>query len=526
MKTTQSQSRTVLRLPLSVYPGLHHLATDLVAGAPGAVELLPPFRPAEIASLHVARDPQLLDELASSNRGWGNEIGAELDRFARGGAAVIGGQQVGFAGGPLLTIDKVASILRIRDELQSRGVPAVGFFWMATEDHDFQEVSTLLLQTPAGAKRVTTAARPVSPRSVGDLPIPDSLRSSFLVAAGLPAEPEWLTPGITFRDSFARLIATAFGSGRVVLVDSMLPRMRALGAPLLCDVLGSLDDVERIVETRSNELGGRLYPPQIQPSTDGHYALFFWRNAAGERLPIRQSDGGFLVGEERVGQAELMGRIEATPESLSTGALTRPLLQDFIFRPAVFVGGPSEVAYYAQASAIHRTYGVPVPQIALRGHLLVAPTKVLRTVGRYSIAAEEIFRHPGEILSAREAPRIEDLERDVEQAAGVIGRELAHIRGLIADADATQVRPADRAIRHVRREMERLGNRGRRAIIRRDSERHRAIERLCSTLAPGGTPQDRVAGWITWWMMYRDQLIEEIVEQVEPASEYFKVVGL
>src|SRR6185503_659970 len=93
----------------------------------------------------------------------------------------------------------------------------------------------------------------------------------------------------------------------------------------------------------------------------------------------------------------------------------RPLLQDFVLAPDVFVGGPAEVAYYAQIAPLHELLGIAMPRVALRAHALVAPKRVVRGLERYGIAAEEIFTGADELLAAREPDGVAKIHEAAEK---------------------------------------------------------------------------------------------------------------
>ncbi|HWW59785.1 MAG TPA: bacillithiol biosynthesis BshC, partial [Thermoanaerobaculia bacterium] len=147
---------------------------------------------------------------------------SEIDKWTNGGQAIFAGQQVGFAGGPLYTLAKIATIVRMKRDLEKSGQPATAFFWLATEDHDWDEAATLYVpakdrQTDlAELRAIRTNGRHAM---VGPQPIPESLIVQLLALLGIE-RPQWLREGITFGESFAELIAEVFG-GEVVLVDSL-----------------------------------------------------------------------------------------------------------------------------------------------------------------------------------------------------------------------------------------------------------------------------------------------------------------
>jgi uncharacterized protein YllA (UPF0747 family) len=333
------------------------------------------------------RSPELAQALDASNRRWGIFAKDAITQWASGATrTIIAGQQVGFAGGPLYTIAKIASIVKMKRTLERQGTPATALFWLATEDHDFDEVATL--HVPARLVNANSqldllcmrATRGVDSRAVvGSLLVPELLIAQLLALFEME-RPAWLREGITFRDSFAELIASLFGN-EVILVDALLPELRRAGAPLFDAIEGKHDAIHHALQHRGEELKRAGYNEQVTPNENGEYTLLYELDEHGHRQPPTPN---------------------RKPETTSTSALTRPLLQDFVLRPDVFVGGPAEVAYYAQIAPLHELLGIDMPRIALRGHVLVAPKRVARALDRFEIEPSEIFSAADAILAERE----------------------------------------------------------------------------------------------------------------------------
>lgn len=518
-------TRTLLELPLASYPGMKGYALDLVLGRGEAralgsrresVQLRPPSRDRSA----------LASSLAASNLAWGNDVAAQLAEWSEGrSVAIIAGQQVGFAGGPLLTISKIASLLNLRASLAARGVAATAFFWMATEDHDFGEVATLDWPDRESVAKIRCPHPPGIPRAVGALPVPASLRSRLADLAGL-VDADWLRDGVTFRDSFATLVSSLFAGRGLVLVDSLDPELRRAGAPLLRSMLDAIGEIESEIAERSALVQRAGYAPQVVPGPDGRYSLLYLLGRDGERLALRYDDGAWRAGDASLAGGTLEKALDESPERISTGALMRPLLQDFVFEPAVFVGGPAEVAYYAQLVPLHARLGVTPPHVALRAHVLVAEEKVLRTIDRYGIDASELALPVDEILSKREDGAIEALRRNVDALSAGIAEAARPVVERILEADRSMERSLRRTLRRLEFHARRLESRGVRALARRDGDRHRAVTRLANALFPDGVPQDRRISWLRLWLDHGDALADRLVELAEPDSAVYRITGV
>lgn len=524
--TTLPQKIASLELPLADYPGISRFARDLVEGRGAAGELC---RRPDWSSL-APRPPRrsrapIAEALARSNAGWNNDVREPLERWARGEAiGIVAGQQVGVGGGPLYTLAKIATLFSVVRRLEARGVAAVPFFWLATEDHDFDEVAALLFQRDDDSVWIRAKESPVHRCPVGRLPLPESLRAAL--AARLGETPEWLRPGISFADSFAQLTLAATGERPLVLVDSLLPELRSSGAPLLERIADRLEELEGLIDHRSEAIERAGYRPQVTRGPEGHYSLLYLLTETDERVPIFPRDGGFSIGGKDWSAKQLRGLLRESPQSISTGVMARPLLQDDVLEPEIFVGGPAEVAYYAQLAPLHARLDVQAPAVALRGHVLVAPAKRLRALERWDVRVSELFEPLETVLGRREAARLEEADAAVAGGRADLERVAERIATIAQGADPGLERAMARSRRRMLRHLETMARRAHRAVARRDRERWEALERLQTILYPDGAVQDRVAGWIGWWMLWTPDLLERLVDEVEADAPVVRIAAI
>jgi bacillithiol synthase len=502
-----------LRFPLANYPGLSKFTSDWLAGNENATQFLERRRPAGWPGAVPAppHRAQLASALAESNRHWNHNVDADLARWATGKTfTVIAGQQVGFAGGPIYTLAKLAGMLKLKRVNEANGTPTTVFFWLATEDHDFAEVATLALtrRDPKQQLDLTTlrARKPDSKRAVGSMPIPEELTRSLIEYLDIP-RPAWLREGITFRDSFAELLTSAVDE-KFIFVDALLPELRRAGQPLFDNILKNWDNIQRELGQRSKALENAGYAPQVVPRDGEPYTLLFELDDHGNR--------------------ELLDRPRtiASPERTSTSALTRPLLQDFVLRPDLFVGGPSEVAYYAQIAPLHELLEVPMPRVALRAHELLAPKRIVRTIERFDIKPEEIFAGTDALLATREPAGVSEVEQLASEARRELIGKIVRIGEIALPAEHALARAINRSIGHIEYHFDKLTERAIRGLARKDRERYAAVRELVTTLVLDGSPQDRVTGWFGYWNEHGRHLIDRMIDEAEQDEDACKVVSL
>ena len=500
-----------MRVPLAQYPGMNRFVLDWMDGDERFLS-----RVAPAASRPVHRPPAgIVDALKESNKHWGLFVGDQLKRWATGETlTIIAGQQVGFAGGPLYTLAKLATLVRFKRDMEKQGIPVTAFFWLATEDHDFDEVATLnvpvaTLPTEKNVNRqldllCMRAIRSADSRAVvGSLPVPEALIAQLLALYDIP-RPPWLREGITFRDSFAELIGTVFGS-EIILVDALLPELRRAGAPLFEQIDQRREEIQRVLHDRAQRLEAAGYKEQVIPGNGNEYTLLYELDDRGNRQPPTAN---------------------RQPERTSTSALTRPLLQDFVLQPDIFVGGPAEVAYYAQISPLHRLLGVPMPRVALRGHVLVAPKRIERAFERYGIEPAEVFQSADRILADKEPEAVTRVRAIAEAAKRDLLTRIEDINELALPADHSLAGSIQRSIGHLEYHFGKLSERAIKGLVRKDRQRYAATRELVATFYPDHHVQDRVVSWFSYWCQYGDVLVDRMIEEVEPDSAYFKVVSL
>lgn len=493
-----------MRVPLAQYLGINRFVLDWLGGDERFLSRSGVRRPSRRSSM---QSGDLVAALLNSNRHWGIFAGDQLKQWATGETlTVIAGQQVGFAGGPLYTLAKIATLVRFKRDMAKQGIAVTPFFWLATEDHDFDEIAQL--NVPVHNRQLDLvcmrAVRTADAKSaVGPLPVPEELITELLALLEIP-RPQWLRPGITFRDSFAELIANVFGN-EVILVDALLPELRKAGAPLFDDIIAKHDAIQHALHARAQKLEAAGYKEQVIARDGNEYTLLFELDAHGRRQPLSAS---------------------RTPERTSTSALTRPLLQDFVFQPDIFVGGPAEVAYYAQIAPLHELLGVTMPRVALRGHVLVAPKRVVRAMERFAIDPDEVFTSTDHILTEREPEGVARIRALTEEGKTEWLRRVEQIRELALPAEHSLAGSIQKSIGHLQFHFDKLAERAIKGLVRKDRERYAAIREVVSTLYPDRHVQDRVLSWLPYWTQYGQLLTERIIEEIEPDSAYFRIVSL
>lgn len=473
--------------------------------------------------------------LAVANSTYGHPAAERLARQLADSRTrvVITGQQPGLFGGPLYTLSKAVAATLWAERLRETGVPAVPLFWMATEDHDFREVSQAFFYSTAEPVRFDLGTdeqplRPVGQRRLG--PRVDEVRAAL--AAAVPGERfarwadrlgVWYRAEATFGEAFAGLMTHLLGARCPLLVDSMLPAVKTAQRPWLRRLVERESDLAVVVAERDRRIGDRGYPLQITPQPD---ALPLFVIYEGERRRVeRRGEGRFgLRGRDDVDEPAdwLLGLVEREPERVSPGVRARPAIQDAIFGTDLQVVGPGELAYLPQAAPLFELLETPAPWAVPRPRLLVLEEHQADKLEATDLTLDELV-DPDLDLDARLA-RPEQTAFVEAARAGV----RAVVEGLEAPAvalDPNLERPWRKTRDQTERALENFGAKVTAAAARRDQTTRQRIETLRSLCLPLGRPQERVIAAAHYPGKYGERFVEALFEQIDLDRSNLQVIS-
>lgn len=447
-----------------------------------------------------------------------------LRRFVdEGGAMVTTGQQAGLFTGPLYTVHKILSAIRLAEALERElGVIVLPVFWAASEDHDFAEVNHAWAVADEGdLRRVSVAATsptavPMSEMRLGD-DVVAALDEFSRITASADAGP-WMTllrdayrPGATVADAFRQTIGGLFADFDLLVTDAADPALKAASAGVLLAELAHAGEHERLVAEQTARLQAAGYTTQVT-LVEGATNVF-WHGPAG-RERLHRDDGGFVATEarRRFTFDELQRLLEADPRALSPNVFLRPVVESTVFPTLAYVGGPAETAYFAQVRPLFAALGIRAPLVFPRFGAMIVPDDVAIERREIGIDAAEL-RLPEHELWERVARR--HLPAELTARLDALRRDLVSGFGGVADV-AEGIDPNLLAAMGSRRNRALLEvARAERTIVRHFKQRNGALERevrrVRNHLHPRGTPQERV---LTIFQYLRDdpRLLHRLAE--------------
>jgi bacillithiol biosynthesis cysteine-adding enzyme BshC len=474
--------------------------------------------------------------LRGQNRTFGADsaVNANLDRLAAGAAAIVTGQQVGLFSGPSYTIYKAVTALRLAADLTAAGAPAVAIFWLAAEDHDLAEINHCYWPMRGEPARLELSPEGSSKGRVGNVVLGDAVTALVDRAAGITEGParkevvaalsESYRPDETYSSAFGKLMARIFAGTGLILLDSLSAELHRLAAPIYRAALEQHGELNKSLIERGTELEKAGYHAQVK--VGGENTLLFV-DVDGERTPLRARDGGFALGQRTLSAPEAAKLLADAPEAFSPNALLRPVVQDSLLPTAAIVGGPAEIAYFAQASIVYQRLLGRMPVILPRASFTLVEPHAARLLRKYGIELADIFRGQAYLRSKMQqvllppelASRLEDSEKALREL-------LAGLREPIAKLDATLVGALETAESKILYQFGNLAGKAAHAVAQRSAVLDAHEHELMGSLYPRGALQERSLCFLPALAAHGMGLLEELTTRATPGGTKHQVLYL
>ncbi|MEO8734914.1 MAG: bacillithiol biosynthesis cysteine-adding enzyme BshC [Edaphobacter sp.] len=467
---------------------------------------------------------RLADALARQNIEFGAGAAAmvNIEKLRGGARAVVTGQQVGLFGGPLLTLLKAATaVSRAEEATRVSGVEHVPVFWLATEDHDLAEVNQVLLLTKTTVETLRAGFRTHGAVEVGGIVLGAEMEQ-VLEQAGelLGFTPVWemlrecYAAGNTLGGAFARLMARLFVDQGLIVMDAASREFHTLGAGTLRYAIEHADEMEESLLKRTGELEGLGYHAQVKVATEMSL-LFLVSGGDGERLALRRTaDGGWKAGRHVYSTADLLGILESEPERLSPNALLRPVFQDTILPTAAYIGGPSEIAYFAQSAVLYEAIlGRMTPVLPRLSATLLEPAiaTVMEAHGVQLPDAMTTAEELAQRLGARAMPI--EAKRKLAATGNALDAALTAATEYLGGIDESLGRTAEVSGSKMRYQMNRLRRMAASFELQKEDSLGKHAAAITLNVFPEGHPQERLVAGVWFVARYGDGLVERLVAE-------------
>jgi bacillithiol biosynthesis cysteine-adding enzyme BshC len=419
------------------------------------------------------------------------------------GIVVTTGQQPGLFGGPVYTLSKALSALALADSLQNAtGTPVAPVFWAATDDTDFKEASGTVISVPGGAQLLRIdheepLGRPMSAMPLGDV---SAELAALARSAGSTIDPtplelleRFYAADATIGSAFVRFLRALFAPLGISVIDASHPATRAAAKPILSAALEKADDIAAALKARNRELEGAGFTPQVQ-DVPGLSLVFSAASGGRKRVPIKAAGKHSRL------------------DDLGPNVLLRPIVERAILPTATYIGGPAEIAYFAQIAPIADVLGVARPAIVPRWSGTIIEPHVEKILKKLHLRPDDL-RDPHEAEARVARSRLpKRVIEDLSATRALLDERLDTLSNAVAEERA----PIPSAVTDGLRAnlMHRLDRFERRLIAAAKKEHADAMQEIGTargSLYPFGKPQERSLNFVPLLARYGPKLRDEML---------------
>ncbi|HEX4076068.1 MAG TPA: bacillithiol biosynthesis cysteine-adding enzyme BshC [Candidatus Acidoferrales bacterium] len=444
---------------------------------------------------------------------------SNLDRLAAGAVAIVTGQQVGLFSGPAYTFYKAISAVRVAEETTKRGIDAVPIFWLATEDHDLAEVNHSAWVTRNGLARYDLPARDEDTgKRVGEVALGESMQALVGVAAqtlqGPAAEDvsralhESYAPSETYGSAFGKLLARLLAGRGIIFIDPLDVRFHRIIAPVFLRALDEAGALTDALLARSKELESAGLHAQVKVTRE---TTLIFHNIYGRREPLRSRSGKFFAGDTELSREQIAATIESHPDLITPNALLRPVMQDSLLPTAAYIGGPAEVAYFAQSQVAYAKILGRMPAVLPRASFTIVEQPIARFLAQYGLEVRDFLRGSQHIRTQMEQKALPDvLVARFDKGEEEISALLKSYREPLGRLDATLLEALEVAERKMLYQFSQLKAKVARAENFRSGvlDRHEKI--LLDALYPNGELQERTLSALPFIAAYGPAFLDDL----------------
>lgn len=462
--------------------------------------------------------------------GSGPSVRENIEKLRDSGTvAVVTGQQLGLFGGPALSVYKALTAVSLARILQEQGCPAVPVFWLPSDDSDFLESRSTAFFGPQGSLLPLgySGPSPTSATMVGTVSLDatgDPLRRlqngappSEYQDAILRTLESTFAPGTPFTDAQGRWLAQLFRNQGLILFDSLQRGYKGALSRVFETAVMERKGLVRSLQNRARELeaGGHL----VQVPVESSESLLFWLEER-RRYKLEYRSGAYRSRGSRslrLRPGELLDRIRTGTGEFGPNVLLRPIIQDHLFPTVAYVGGPAEVAYFSQVSAISPYWKIECCVFPRVG-VTVVDRKSQRLLKKHSLDLLELLSQGASRVTQRVARTgaSKDVLDEFDRISEVVKEGLTRLQGDIVRVDPSLGKMVPRAWKRVFYQLERVEKRFLENYRSRDRVVGRHLDYLYARLQPGEKLQERVINFNQFLMEEGPGFIDGLLETIDP----------
>ncbi len=442
---------------------------------------------------------------------------------------VTTGHQLNLFTGPLYFFYKIISTINLCKQLKET-YPKHDFvpiYWMATEDHDFEEINYFNFK----GKKIQWNRGAAG--AVGELDL-EGLQQVFEVFGSQlnsSTNADFLKQlfessyikGANLTDATRSMVNELFANYGLVILDGNDKALKRLFIPFIEDELLRQTSYKKVSNTiqHLNELTAN-YKIQVQPR---EINLFYIIEGLRER--ILETDGvfGVLETDIRWTKDELLSEINKHPERFSPNVILRPLYQEVILPNLCYIGGGGELAYWLQLKSNFKAQNITFPMLLLRNSVLLITDRQKEKLHKLNVSVDDLFLNQDELMT-KVTKQISDINIDFSPQKEHLKHQFENLYDLANQTDKSFVGAVAAQETKQIKGLENLEQRLLKAQKRKLDDHLERVRLIQDELFPRQSLQERNMNFSEFYLEYGNDLLPQLTSALEPLSGSFSIMTL
>jgi len=454
--------------------------------------------------------------------------------------AVLTGQQLGVFGGPMYTIYKTLTAIKLCNALKYEfsEFNFVPVFWLEADDHDFDEVKSIKMPDLNNDLSEIIYNPPIAedaPRnSVGYIKLTKEIEDTFSALGGVLRDNEFkpsvmellhkaYSEGNTMKDSFSRLMFDLFDEYGLILFNPQDPAVKKMLRPVFSKEIEDFRSHRSSLVQRSADLE-EFYHAQVKVRP-----MNLFMNYENGRYALEPGETDFLLKGKRkkFTKEELMELVVNAPELFSPNVLLRPVCQDYLFPTGIYVAGPAEASYFAQASVLYKHFGLTQPVIYPRASATLIEKNINGILSKYNLHFLDFFMEEKE-LNSKLLRSVSDFEIDdlFTKASDNITGLIMEIGKKLTAMDQTLADPLDKTRQKLLHTLDVFKNNAVKTQERKFETAFRHLHKAKNLLLPYNNLQERELNFVYFSAKYGPDIIKWLFNEINITKFEHQIIDL
>lgn len=457
--------------------------------------------------------------------------------------AVVTGQQAGIFTGPSYTVFKAITTIKLADQLsKSLSREIVPVFWIASEDHDFEEIRAVNYIVDNEVKKIKIDKKPglgsnnpfktkynflELKESIGHIDINNSLKlaiADYIRDSG-ESNQELLEKILlsTIRDTesisdwFGRIMVMLLSDYGLIILDPMDKLIREIQSEFFTQCITDNENIMEKFNEKTNQLISKGYSPliNIEESATGIFTYY-----GGERLMVKKDKDGYYIegSDERINFTfkELTDLTKNDPACFSTNVILRPVVQDVTLPTIAYVAGPGELSYYGQLSGVYNVFDMKMPIIYPRENFTIVTGDISSALDRLDITEDDFISYGLDGIKRSVLEKKSDVKIDIlfEEFTSKFEKEYDELleKLILISPELKEISVKNKGL--IFNQFNYLNNKAHRFHRKNNRPILNDLELIETNLIPKGNLQEREIPFLSYILNSEDELIKYIIEEV------------